>query len=158
MYKYKNKNIVGQRANTRCQNIIDTVRDKANASATKYCTARAALVKLSIHCVDNDGWRDRLLPLNQKDIQPLMEGEEGESEGNRTLSWIWKVVGVGSNSDDLGLQVGEQYGILILALQSDPSATVSATYRVVQKPCPSNVLVRAGVDFTRRNAQSPSIF
>jgi hypothetical protein len=107
MYQYKDKNIVGQRANTRCQNIISGVQEKINASATKYRTARAALVKLSPHCVGNEGWRDTLLALDQGDIRPLSDGEAGESEGTRTLSWIWKVVGVSGDSDDSGLQEGK---------------------------------------------------
>jgi hypothetical protein len=107
MYKYKDKNVAGQRANTRCQNMIRSVQEKVNASATKYRTARAALIKLSSYSTDNEGWRARLLVLGQEDIRPLKEGEEGESEGTRTLSWIWKVVGVGVDSDDEGLQEGE---------------------------------------------------
>jgi hypothetical protein len=106
MYKYKDKNVVGQRASTRCQNMIDSVQEKVKASATKYRTARAALVRLSSRRGDYEGWRARLFPLDEEDIRPLKEGEEGESEGSRTLSWIWKVVGVGGDSDDEGLQEG----------------------------------------------------
>lgn len=111
MYKYKDKNIVGQRANTRCQNIITGVQDKVNASTTKYCTARAALVKLSSRCGENQEWRGRLLPLDPEDIRVLKD-EEGQLEGNRTLSWIWKVVGVGGDADDEGLQEGQYFLIL----------------------------------------------
>jgi hypothetical protein len=139
MYKYKNKNIVGQRANTRCQNIISTVQDKANTSATKYRTARAAIVKLSPHCVDNEGWRGRLLPLAEEDIRALKEGEEGESEGRRSLSWIWRIVGVGGDSDDEGLQEGKPYQYFII---SDTNLTyslnqhfVSSGVGVVLEPC-----------------------
>ena len=112
MYKYKDKNIVGQRANTRCQNIITGVQDKVNASATKYRTARAALVKLSSGCSENQEWRRRLLPLDPEDIRALKDDEEGQSEGNRTLSWIWKVVGVGGDADNEGLQEGQYFFIL----------------------------------------------
>ncbi|KIM79182.1 hypothetical protein PILCRDRAFT_10596 [Piloderma croceum F 1598] len=86
MYKYKNKNIVGQRANTRCQGIVNMVQAKVVASATKYNTARAALAKLSTH--GSDKWRSRLLPLLQEDICPLNEGEINQSEGRRTLLWM----------------------------------------------------------------------
>ncbi|KIM79146.1 hypothetical protein PILCRDRAFT_10574 [Piloderma croceum F 1598] len=104
MYKYKNKNIVRQHANTRCQNIISTVQDKANTSVTKYHTVRAAIVKLLPHCINNEGWCGWLLPLAKEDICALKEGEEGESEGRRSLSWIWRIVGVGGDLDDEGLQ------------------------------------------------------
>lgn len=106
MYKYKNKNVVGQRANTRCQNLIHTVQVRVDACATKYNTARAALQKLS-RWVYSTEWQSRLLPLAQEDIRPLMEGEEGQSEGHKKLSWIWKVVGVGDNSDNEGVQEGK---------------------------------------------------
>jgi hypothetical protein len=36
MYKYKNKHVVGQRANTRSQNLINSIQDKVNASAATY--------------------------------------------------------------------------------------------------------------------------
>ena len=42
-----------------------------------------------------------------EDIHPLIEGEDGQSEGHRKLSRIWKVVGVGeSSNDDAGVQEG----------------------------------------------------
>ena len=58
MYKYKNKNIVGQRANTQCQNIVNrlnTVQVKVNASVMKYNMAHMALGKLGnygVGCVE----------------------------------------------------------------------------------------------------------
>jgi len=76
MYKYKDKNIVGQRANTRCQNIISTVQE-INFSAVKYRTARMALTKLFPR-VNNNTWE---APLNQEDIRPLKDGKDRESEG-----------------------------------------------------------------------------
>jgi hypothetical protein len=105
MYKYKDKNVVGQRANMRSQNLINRVQKKIDASATKYSAARRALVALSCH-VGEGNWATRLLPLAPEDIHPLMEGEEGQSEGHRTLSWIWKVVGISGQSEDDGIQEG----------------------------------------------------
>ena len=107
MYKYKDKNIVGQRANTRCQNLVNNVQVKINASATKYNTARAALGKLSPDVNCSTEWRSRLLALAPDNIRPLAEGEEGQSEGHKKLSWIWKIVGVGDKSDDAGVQEGK---------------------------------------------------
>ena len=112
MYKYKDKNIVGQRAITQCQNIITGIQDKVNASTTKYCTAHTALVKLSSCCSENQEWWRRLLPLDPEDIQVLKDDEEGQLTGNWTLSWIWKVVGVGGDADDEGLQEGQYFFIL----------------------------------------------
>jgi hypothetical protein len=107
MYKYKNKNTVGQRANTRSQNLISSVQAKVNASATKYRTARKALGQLSRYVPESVGWRTSLLALAPEDIRPLKDGEEGQSEGHRMLSWIWNVVGTGNGADDKGLQEGK---------------------------------------------------
>ena len=105
MYKYKNKHVVGQRANTRSQNLINSVQDKVNASAATYTRARDALTKLSGPLGEYQ-WQTRLLALAPEDIRPLKEGEAGESEGRRKLSWIWKVVGVAGPSEDEGIQEG----------------------------------------------------
>ena len=105
MYKYKDRHVVGQRANTRSQSSINRVQKKVDASAAKYGVARHALTMLSRHVGENE-WSTRLLPLAREDIRPLMEGEEGQSEGRRTLSWIWKVVGVSHQSQDDGMDEG----------------------------------------------------
>jgi hypothetical protein len=105
MYKYKDRNCVGQRANTRSQNLINRVQKKVEASSTKYNVARQALSKLSSHNEDF-GWRSKLLPLLPEDIRAFTDGEPGQSEGHRTLSWIWKVVGVLDDSEDSGVQEG----------------------------------------------------
>jgi hypothetical protein len=106
MYKYKDKNSVGQRANTRSQNLINRVQKKIQASSVKYNTARQALITLASH-VDDVGWRSKLLPLAPEDIRAFTDGEPGQSEGRRTLSWIWKVVGVSDDSEDDGVQEGK---------------------------------------------------
>jgi hypothetical protein len=87
--------------------MIHSVQEKVNASAMTYRTACTTLMKLSSYSIDDEGWCARLLTLDEEDVRPLKEGEEGESEGTRTLSWIWKVVGVGGDSDNEGLQEGE---------------------------------------------------
>jgi hypothetical protein len=105
MYKYKDKNVVGQHANTRIRNLINRVQSKVNASAATYTRARNALAKLS-GTLGEHLWRTKLLVLAPEDIRPLKEGEAGESEGKRTLSWIWKVVGITEDSEDNGVQEG----------------------------------------------------
>jgi hypothetical protein len=105
MYKYKDRHVVGQRANTRLQNLINSVQDKVNASAATYTRARNALMKLSDPLGEYQ-WRTKLLALAPEDVRPLKEGEAGESEGRRKLSWIWKVVGIAGHSEDEGVQEG----------------------------------------------------
>ena len=52
-------------------------------------------------------WWLRLLTLAPDNICPLVEDEEGQSEGPKKLLWIWKIVGVGDKSDDAGVQEGK---------------------------------------------------
>jgi hypothetical protein len=138
MYKYKDKNSVGQRANTRSQNLINRVQKKIEASSAKYNTARQALIKLSSH-VEDVGWRLKLLPLAPEDIRAFTDGEPGQSEGRRTLSWIWKVVGVSDNLEDSGVQEGEY--IYTIYFIFDANTFVSPSYRMVPKPCTGNAVV-----------------
>ena len=60
--------------------------------------AYGALILLSSHHdVVDFGWKDELLPLKDEDIRDFSEGKaehlgKTQSEGRRTISWIWKVV------------------------------------------------------------------
>lgn len=125
MYKYKDQHVVGQRANTRCQNLINRVQRRVNASSTKYNVARHAMGQLSAS-VGEVGWSTKLLPLLPEDIRPLREpdkdpkkskkakkkasdGSKKVSEGHKKLSWIWKVVGVTDDTEDRGVQEGQYH-------------------------------------------------
>lgn len=124
MYKYKDRNLVGQSANTRCQNLLKKVMKQVDASAAKYRRARRAVTELS-EDLGEFGWKTRLLPLEDADIRPLRDIDDADldrrkkakdpkhkkkgmkvAEGHITLSWIWKVVGVSADGDDEGLQEG----------------------------------------------------
>jgi hypothetical protein len=128
MWKYKDRHVAGQRASTRQYNLIQRVDKKVGVSAQQYRRARKALSKLADR-VNLTMWRSRLLPLNDEDVRKMNEGQPGESEGKRKLSWIWLVQGLSEHSDDVALQEGgllitlpiEQknyyYPIIILALR-----------------------------------------
>lgn len=105
MYKYKDKNVVGQRASTRQQGLIGRVDTKVQISARKYRTARKALCTLS-NRVGETKWKARLLPLEDDHIRRLSDDGFETGQGKRTLSWIWTVVGVGADSEDAGMQEG----------------------------------------------------
>lgn len=107
MWKWKDKNTVGQRASTRQQGLIGRVDKKVKVSTTKYRMARAALAKLGDH-VGEFKWRDRLLPLHDDHIRRLDDPGSGISESKRVISWIWMVIGVGAGSEDAGMQEGER--------------------------------------------------
>jgi hypothetical protein len=83
----------GQRQNTRSRTIIQRADIKVQSSATKYRVARHALVNLAL-TLSRVGWETSLPRLADKDIRGISAGLEGETEGRRTLSWIWTRVGV----------------------------------------------------------------
>ncbi|KZP24407.1 hypothetical protein FIBSPDRAFT_1011668, partial [Athelia psychrophila] len=121
MWQYKNKNVRGQGANTRTNNLLNRVQKKANASAAQYRAAYAAMSALSARTGDF-GWRASLQELKDDDIRAFTDDADGETraekrkrekkhkgkeklgEGFRKLSWIWMVFGVGSDGEDKGLQ------------------------------------------------------
>ena len=98
LYKFKDRFVRGQGANTRARNSINSVQAKIDAAAAEYRVAYGALLLLSSHHdVFEFGWKNELLPLKDEDIRDLSEGKaerlgKTQSEGRRTISWIWKVV------------------------------------------------------------------
>lgn len=122
MYKYKDRHLSGQSANTRCQNLLKRVHKRVDAAKATYRGARKALAKLA-QGLGEVGWMARLLPLNDEDVRPLRDMEpeqrkkkskkqkeadkQKKSEGYIELSWIWKVVGVSSDEGDESLQEGK---------------------------------------------------
>ncbi|KZP17621.1 hypothetical protein FIBSPDRAFT_957070 [Athelia psychrophila] len=127
MYRYKDRHIVGQRANTRSRNLLSRVQTKVDASATKYTRARNALATLASR-TGAVGWDMQLQELSDEDIRAFTDDSEKEreckgrktaqgkrgnatqkkaqalGEGHKTLSWIWKVVGVRDDGNDEGVQ------------------------------------------------------
>ena len=116
MWKYKDRHIIGQRANTRQQNLIKRVDKKVKASVSKYRRAREALSKLGVR-VGELSWRGHLLRLQDDDVRRLNEGQLGASEGKKKMSWIWRVQGVSDHSDDEAMQEGM---LLIVCKMSKP--------------------------------------
>ncbi|KAL1948716.1 hypothetical protein VTO73DRAFT_10522 [Trametes versicolor] len=90
LYKFKDRFARGQRPNTRAMSIIKAVESKITIDATRYRIARAALYNLCGVLRKLD-WQDHLRPLADADIRHITDGADGQSEGRRTLSWIWTV-------------------------------------------------------------------
>lgn len=123
MWTYKDRNIRGQAANTRSNNLLNRVKKKVQASAEQYRAARTALLSLSTRTGDL-GWQESLQELKEEDIRAFTDDTDGETqaekrkrekknkgkgklgEGFRKLSWIWMVVGVAVDGEDTGLQEG----------------------------------------------------
>lgn len=105
LLQFKQANIRGQVANTRAQNTLNTVKDKIRSSVSKYHVARTALISLS-PALEKTGWDAVIRELQDDDVRGLTVGLDGQTEGRRTLSWIWQTPGVSENQDE-DLQEGE---------------------------------------------------
>ncbi|KAF8337834.1 hypothetical protein F5887DRAFT_890334 [Amanita rubescens] len=104
VYKFKDRFTRGQAANTRALNKIQTINAKIHGNRDKYRAARSALLSLS-GALGLAGWQSQLPILSNSDVRGILEGEEGDSDGRKKLSWIWKVMGVSGDEDgDLHLQ------------------------------------------------------
>jgi hypothetical protein len=99
LYKYKDRFATGQRANTRSNEIISRAQTSINASTLRYRTARKALLSLAPFVGKDESWKDTIIDLLDTDVRGMTVGEEGESEGHRSISWIWKRNGVASTDD-----------------------------------------------------------
>ncbi|KAF9486960.1 hypothetical protein BDN71DRAFT_1514440 [Pleurotus eryngii] len=84
----------GQRALTRTAGNISRIQARIDEATHKYRTAYAALMVLSRFIDEGDQWRRELAELKAEDIRGLGVGEMDDSEGHRTISWIWRTTGV----------------------------------------------------------------
>ncbi|KAH7919292.1 hypothetical protein BV22DRAFT_1108120 [Leucogyrophana mollusca] len=102
LYHFKDRNIRGQGANTRARNVLKGVDAKVSAGAKKYQAARRALQTLSIF-LGKVGWELELKELSTSDLKAMTDLVDGETEGRKKLTWIWRTPGV-MDSEDEGLQ------------------------------------------------------
>ena len=92
-YKNKDRFSRGVRENLRSLSVIKKVQVRVDQAAWKYHVAQAALVSLSEDMGLGD-WKERMKPLKELEpghVRGLSDGLEGESEGKRTISWIWLI-------------------------------------------------------------------
>ncbi|KAG0704199.1 hypothetical protein DFH29DRAFT_873979 [Suillus ampliporus] len=87
LYKFKNVNIRGQRANTRAAAVIRKVERN--------------VIEAGERTLAEDGWQTIFPILEPAHMHGMSEGEAGQSEGNWTLSWIWKMQGISATREVL---------------------------------------------------------
>ena len=100
LYQRKDRFATGQQANTKSRTTIMCVQSYINASAAQYRIAQKALVSLATILSKDDSWKVVVLDLQDQDIRGMTVGEDGESEGRRSVSWIWKQGGTMSSEDN----------------------------------------------------------
>ena len=87
----------GQFHNTRGVTVLNRINDRIHFHAKKYRETRILLEWLAPR-VMLVSWDLQLKVLQDEDIRALEEGDEGSStEGQRVLSWIWRIPGANSN-------------------------------------------------------------
>ncbi|KAK0458719.1 uncharacterized protein EV420DRAFT_1642445 [Desarmillaria tabescens] len=92
IYKFKDRHVTGQLMSTRARSTIKSVIDNIDEAENRYRKLREHLVVLA-GALDGakDGWDRQLRVLDAMDVRPLDESLPGETEGRRTMSWIWRV-------------------------------------------------------------------
>lgn len=104
VFKFKDHFVRGQGANTRARDSLSTIQATIDSNRDTYRTARSALVPLG-DALGHSCWEHKLPPLMDSDVRGISDGEDGQSEGKKQLSWIWKVMGViGKDDGDLHLR------------------------------------------------------
>ncbi|KAJ7262384.1 hypothetical protein C8J57DRAFT_1183875 [Mycena rebaudengoi] len=106
LYKYKDKNKRGVRANTRAQTRIDALEERVRRAAEQYRAARRALVVLG-RVLERNEWERELRVLAADDVRPMPRATFGDEERQAgkgkeraskrrkktktpgALSWIW---------------------------------------------------------------------
>jgi hypothetical protein len=100
LYKWKTAFVRGQRPSTRARTVISRADAKSQAAAAKYRTARHALVRLGTMLGKPKDWKKYLKVLQPSDVRAMNAPLVGETEGKRSISWIWLVVGVGARAGE----------------------------------------------------------
>lgn len=105
VFRYKDRFERGQRALTRSMGNISRVQTQIDGATHRYRTARTALSALARFLPKDGSWRKELQELKAEDVRGLGVADiDNTTEGRRTISWIWRTIGVNDNEEaDSGL-------------------------------------------------------
>lgn len=98
LYNVKDRDVRGQRYNTRARNYISTLQAKVDSDKAQYRLAYRAL--LALDPADTMKWQKVLRTLEDNDVRGMKEQLDGESEGTRRLPWIWRTTGFCGTEDE----------------------------------------------------------
>ncbi|KAH9829413.1 uncharacterized protein C8Q71DRAFT_888932 [Rhodofomes roseus] len=105
LLEVKGRFISGQHHNTRARGVITRCDKKITQARAKYHACYEALVRLA-PALDKTHWRrdTGLQKLDDNDVRHMSEPdptkEDEQTEGTRTISWIWTTKGARSGDDD----------------------------------------------------------
>ncbi|KAF9490476.1 hypothetical protein BDN71DRAFT_1523131 [Pleurotus eryngii] len=102
VFHHKDRFDRGQHTLTRSMGSLFRVQSQIDGTTHRYRVARAALLVLAQFLSKDDVWRGELQELRSEDICGLGVADvDNNSEGHRTISWIWRTIGVaGSDSEN----------------------------------------------------------
>jgi hypothetical protein len=103
LFYFKDNFTRGIRYNTKSRAVINKLEDRITAGATRYNTARTALLKLTKLQNKSPAALKKFQVLAKEDLRGMAAAALGDSEGNRTLSWIWTVHGIAAKSGSVEL-------------------------------------------------------
>lgn len=107
LYKYKDRFSRGVAQNTRSNANIQKISDRLATTAKAYRHARNALSILGSCLEKPRTWQNILKELRDEDIRGMSTGLADDTEGTRTLSWIWTTMGItGDGAEDPGMHDG----------------------------------------------------
>lgn len=115
LLKRKDMYTRGVAQNTRSNVAIQRAQKQINWAATKYRRVRALLVVLwpiSLDLEKRPSWQNDLMALDDKDVRGLSDGLFGDSEGSRTISWIWMSTSHTAGTDNIEKDVHLQEGLI----------------------------------------------
>ncbi|EAU81022.1 hypothetical protein CC1G_10141 [Coprinopsis cinerea okayama7 len=100
LYKNKRQHSRGVRANTRANAAQEKVQVRIKRETAKYRAARNVMLDLAkVYKQARAGWEVEFRELREGDVRNLSEADVGQSEGKRTVSWIWISEGIKADGD-----------------------------------------------------------
>jgi hypothetical protein len=101
--------------------------------------------------LDKAGWDNVLHLLHDANMRYMSDMSDGQTEGTRDLSWIWKMPGILGKRDD-NLQGCKS--VTSFNLASDKCEHDRLANQMVQSTGPRGSMDRGGLPTQRRNAKS----
>ncbi|KAG9091968.1 hypothetical protein FS749_016111 [Ceratobasidium sp. UAMH 11750] len=96
-FRYKQKNLTGERATTRAESQLKALRDKVECARRRYNRCRAALLRLDLLGSDRESYPE-LEPDHLTLLSDYLDTESAMvGQGSRAISWIWRAETAGND-------------------------------------------------------------
>ncbi|OAX30590.1 hypothetical protein K503DRAFT_669748, partial [Rhizopogon vinicolor AM-OR11-026] len=99
LLKYKDRYLTGQGANTRAWNAVSSIQAKIDAAHVRYNAAHNAIINIAPR-INNIRWQVEFCLLDTNDVRSMSDLLDGETQGTKSISWIWKMRGAATSEED----------------------------------------------------------